>query len=471
MQMPVAEIRPAPSGFRSSVRGLFPGPLLREIGAFALPVFIEQAAISMSSLISTMLVSSIGPEAVAGVSLVESLNFLIQQIFLSLEIGATVVIAQYCGRKDMRSASEASVQAMLTSLGIAMLISMILLIFPDFVLGIVLRGAERGVLEAAKTYFLCTVISFPLLSIYVITAASLRGSGSPGLSVISVIVTNGSLVVLGLLFIRILGFGVLGIGIALILARLLGALAGLFLLRVKGGALTIERWIPRKIDWNIQRSILFIGIPSCIENLIFQTGRLITQTYTIPLGTSAIAVNALSNSICGFYNIPGNTAASIAIPIVGKYLGMRNRKEAWNSSRMILLLSTLSFVLLSGILYILAVPVAGLFTRDRELIDGIVYISRSNFIVTPILWTMSFVAPAVLRASGDVKFTTASAILSMIFFRMTIGYLLAIVLGFGVIGIWTGMYADWMVRGILFGIRYYRRKWTERTFIRESGCD
>lgn len=443
-------------------------PSLREIGSFTLPVLFEQVTIATTAVISTMLVAHVSPAAISGVNLMESLNYLIQQIFLSLEIGATVVIAQYCGRNNLKSASEASVQALLTSLGIALLISALMLIFPDTVLGIVLGGAEAAVFAAAKTYFICTVISFPFLSIYVIAAASLRGSGNPRLSVISVFVTNVSYALLGLILTKWAGLGVLGVGIAMILARLLGAAAGLLLMKRGNGTLAIERWIPKKIDWTIQRSILLIGIPSCIENLLFQTGRLITQTYTIPLGTSAIATNALSNTIAGFYNIPGNTAGSIAIPIVGKYLGMRNKKDAWRSSGEILILSAVSLGLLSLILYIFAYPVARMFTDDAAIIEGIVLVSRSNYLVTPVIWTMSFVAPAVLRASGDVKYTTAVAMLSMFLFRITIGYLLAIVMGFGVIGIWAGMYADWLVRGILFGIRYFRRKWLDRTLIRDS---
>ncbi|MHB1453463.1 MAG: MATE family efflux transporter [Saccharofermentanales bacterium] len=453
-------------------RRLTANPNIREIGSFALPLFAEQTSIAMTAVISTMLVSRVSSSAVSGVSLVESLNFLFQQIFLSIEIGATVVIAQYCGRNDSKSASETSVQAMLTSLGIALLISTTMLIIPDVILGFVLGKAEPAVYQAARIYFLFAVISFPFLSIYAITAASLRGSGNPRLSLISVFITNASFILCGLFFVNGLKMGVAGVGLALVMARLSGAMTGLFLLKMKSNNLHIERWIPKKIDWHIQKSILLIGVPSCIENLIFQTGRLTTQTFTIMMGTSSIATNALSNSICGFYNIPGNTAAAIAVPIVGKYLGMRNKKDAWQSSKIILILSTLTLSLLSLVLFIFIRPVAGLFTADKGIIDGIAFISRTNFIVTPVIWTLSFVAPAVLRASGDMKFTTMVSIFSMVVFRMTIGYFLAITMGLGVIGIWIGMYVDWAVRGILFGIRYYRRRWTDRILIREreSSC-
>jgi Na+-driven multidrug efflux pump len=64
-----------------------------------------------------------------------------------------------------------------------------------------------------------------------------------------------------------------------------------------------------------------------------------------------------------------------------------------------------------------------------------------------------------------MKYTTAISIFSMLFLRMTVGYYLAIILGFGVFGIWIGMYADWSFRGILFSIRYLKGKWLHREII------
>lgn len=436
-----------------------------EVGAFALPVFVEQFAIAFMGVISAMLVSNISASAISGVNLVESLNFLIQQIFLSLEIGATVVVAQYCGRGDHESASKASVQAMLTSLCIAFLITAAMLVFPNQILRIIFGNAEAAVFNSGKIYFIFAAISFPFLSIYAITTASIRGSGNPKLSLIGVIITNVSFMVLGLIFIKIFKMGVAGAGLSLVISRMLGAVTGLFLLKTGNSVLIIDKWIPDKIEWKIQRAILLIGVPSCVESMLFSAGRLVTQTYAVSMGTQAMAVNALSNTIAIFYNIPGNTAAATAVPLVGKYLGMRDKENAKNISRIIILLSTLALATVSVILAVLARPIAGLFTTDSLIAGELVFIARTNFFVSPVAWTFSFVVPSILRASGDMKYTTSISIFSMLFLRMTVGYYLAIVMGFGVLGIWMGMYSDWCFRGILFGIRYVKGNWLHRNII------
>lgn len=440
---------------------------LREIGAFAFPVFLEQFSIAFMSVMSTVFVASAGTAAVSGVSLIESMNYLIQQPFLGLEIGAVVVIAQYCGRGDFESASKASIQAMITSFGVAMVLCVVLFTFPDLAVSPLLGKADKEVYEAGRLYFRFTVLSFPLLAIYSIAAASLRGSGSPRLSLIGVVITNASFILIGFILVKGFDKGITGVGTALIFARLLGASVGIFLL-VKGKSnIIIRKWIPEKINWNIQKMILTLGIPAMIENMVFQGGRLITQTYTVALGTAAMATNALSNSIAGFYNIPGNTASVTAVPIIGKYLGMRNKNEAKASSKMILILSILSLTILSVILIVLAGPVAGLFTSDKYIADSVIYVTRWNLIVSPFVWTTSFVTPAILRASGDIRFTTIVSVSSMLLFRVTLGYLFAFVLGWGVIGIWAGMFADWTVRSILFGGRYLKGRWTERVVIKD----
>ncbi len=438
-----------------------------EIGSFALPIFIEQFCIASTAVVSALLVSHIGSAAIAGVSLVEALNLLIQQVFLSLEIGATVVVAQFCGRKDPKSAGEASIQAMLTSMAIALFICILCLCFPNMVLQIVFGQADEAVYAAGRVYFMFTALSFPFLSVYAISIGSIRGSGNPRRSLIGVILVNASFILLGLLFVRGIGLGVAGAGLALLLSRILGAGTGLFLLKKEKNTIIIQRWIPKKIVWPIQKLILLIGIPSCIENMIFTAGRLVTQTYLVPFGTGAIAANALLNSISGFYNIPGSTAVSMAIPLVGKYLGMRDRQRAIDISRIILFIVIGIMVVVSGFFLLFIRPISGLFSDEIAIIEQMLPVGRLYFYLAPAMWPLSFLLPAVLRASGDVKYTTAVSVTSMILFRMTIGYVLCVVLQMGVMGVWIGMACDWGVRGILFGIRYLKGKWADRQLIRD----
>ena len=80
-------------------------------------------------------------------------------------------------------------------------------------------------------------------------------------------------------------------------------------------------------------------------------------------------------------------------------------------------------------------------------------------LATPILWSFSFIPPAALRAAGDVKFEMLVSMGGMIFVRVVLAYVLGVVLGMGVMGVWLGMYADWVFRGILLMLRVKSNKW------------
>jgi Na+-driven multidrug efflux pump len=88
-------------------------------------------------------------------------------------------------------------------------------------------------------------------------------------------------------------------------------------------------------------------------------------------------------------------------------------------------------------------------------------IMLTSCIAVPLFWPASFITPAIIRSSGDGKFTSVVSILSMITMRLTISYVLTHVFKIGVIGIWLGMYSDWLVRIAFFFPRFRSGKWLQ----------
>ena len=83
----------------------------------------------------------------------------------------------------------------------------------------------------------------------------------------------------------------------------------------------------------------------------------------------------------------------------------------------------------------------------------------------PVVWTMAFVPGYGLRAAGDVKFSMITSCCTMWACRFCLCVFLIRVLGFGPMGVWIGMFADWTVRGIIFTWRFHSRKWLEHKVI------
>ncbi|MBZ9687030.1 hypothetical protein G9F72_011915 [Clostridium estertheticum] len=115
------------------------------------------------------------------------------------------------------------------------------------------------------------------------------------------------------------------------------------------------------------------------------------------------------------------------------------------------------------------IPFAGnvvsLFTNNKEIIHLASTVLIVNSLCIP-LWSIAFVLPSGLKGAGDVKYTLITTIIGMWLFRITLGYLLGVVLKFGLVGVWLGMVIDWVVRGSLYFIRFKKGKWKRNIVIK-----
>jgi Na+-driven multidrug efflux pump len=122
-------------------------------------------------------------------------------------------------------------------------------------------------------------------------------------------------------------------------------------------------------------------------------------------------------------------------------------------------------VLMTAILMPLFYPMVSLFHPPVEIVDDIFWVTLINAVAQIPLWSISFLLPAGLRAAGDARFTSVVSLLSMWLFRIVLGYVLGISMGFGIIGVWVAMNLEWGVRGLIFLWRFRGKKWYEHRLV------
>ena len=101
---------------------------------------------------------------------------------------------------------------------------------------------------------------------------------------------------------------------------------------------------------------------------------------------------------------------------------------------------------------------ASLYTNSPEVIRLTGILIKSNSVAL-LVWATSFVLSAGLKGAGDTRYTMVTAFVGMWAFRIGLGYVLAIVLKMGILGIWVAMYIDWLVRGTMYSLRLRGNKW------------
>ena len=91
----------------------------------------------------TIMVSYVGENSVSGVSLVDSINILVIQIFSALATGGAVVAAQYIGRSETNNACRSAKQLLNASIVLSGALMAICLCFRKFILSTVFGKSNR----------------------------------------------------------------------------------------------------------------------------------------------------------------------------------------------------------------------------------------------------------------------------------------------------------------------------------------
>ena len=431
----------------------------RALWMLLIPLIIEQMLNSLMGMVDTLMVSRVGAEAISAVSLVDSINNLVLQVFAAMAAGAAIICSQYLGRKDEKGCNDAAKQIVLTVVVISSVIMIIGVGFRKPLLHLIFGSVEEAVMTNAQMYFLITALSYPFIALFQAGAAFYRACGNSKFTMKTALIANVANIVGNTLFIFVLQMGAAGAAISTLISRALCAFVVFYALRKPGYAIQLKNYFSIRPDLNLIVKILAIGVPSGIENGMFQFGKLAIQSTVSSLGTAAIAAQAMTII---FENVNGMAAVGIGIglmTVVGQSIGAGRQEEAKYYIVKLAGYAEVAMIISCILVYIAARPVTVLAGMSEESTVLCMQMILAITIVKPLLWVPSFTPPNGLRAAGDVRFSMITATLTMWLCRVALSIFLMRVVKTGPIGVWYGMFADWGVRGVIFTIRFVRGKW------------
>jgi hypothetical protein len=135
------------------------------------PLVVEQLLGMTIGLADIMMMSAVGEYAVSGVSLVDTINILIINIFAALATGGAVVSSQYIGRRDTTSASRSARQLVYITLLVSLALMLLALPLRRPLLKLIYGNIPPEVMGAAEIYFRITALSYPFIALYNACAA------------------------------------------------------------------------------------------------------------------------------------------------------------------------------------------------------------------------------------------------------------------------------------------------------------
>ena len=437
----------------------------RMIRNLLVPVVLEQILNSIMGTADTMMVSNVGSAALSAVSLVDSINVLLIQAFSALAAGGAIVCAQYIGQRNYEKANMSARQVLFIITAISVVVSAVCLIFQKPLLRLIFGAVDADVMRASETYFFFTALSFPFIAAYDSAASIFRAQentkGPMTISMISNIMNIGGNAIL----IWVFHLGVAGAAISTLVSRIFCAVVVLWQLRKDRQPVVVKDYLKIRPDWSMIGRILGLGIPSGIENSMFQLGKLAIQSTVSTLGTAAIAAQAMTNIL---ENLNGIAAIGVGVglmTIVGQCLGAGRKDEAVYYIKKLCVIAEAVIIVSCLSVYALVRPVTILGGMESTSAEMCIHMMTWITIVKPVVWTMAFVPGYGLRAAGDVKFSMITSCCTMWACRFCLCVFLIRVLGFGPMGVWIGMFADWSVRGIIYAIRLKNKKWLNHQVI------
>ena len=121
-------------------------------------------------------------------------------------------------------------------------------------------------------------------------------------------------------------------------SRALGAVIILYLAAVRHDNPARITWNGvRRLEAGMVRNILYIGIPSALENSLFQLGRVLVVSMISLFGTVHISANAVANNLDGIGCIVGQAMGLAMITVVGRCVGAGDLDQAARYTRKLLL--------------------------------------------------------------------------------------------------------------------------------------
>ena len=400
-----------------------------------IPIIVEQFLNALMGMADTMMISNLGSAAISAVSLTDSINTLMIQVFAALAAGGTVICSQYLGQKNLAQCNKAARQLLLIILVLSGGIAAFCFALRRPLLALIFGQVSGDVMAASLVYFEITVLSYPFFALFQGGAGLFRASGDSKLPMRISILTNLMNIVGNAVLIFVIPMGVAGAALSTLLSRVVGAVWILACLHRDRQKIVVRNYLAVRPDGDMIKKILFLSIPAGVENGMFQFGKLAIQSSVSTLGTTAIAAQAMTSILENVNGIAGCGVGIGMMTVVGQCLGAGYKDQAVYYIKKLTVWAEVVIISSCTIVYVIAGPVVRLAGMEPDAAALCLKMVLLITIVKPIFWAMSFIPAYGFRAAGDVKFTMLVSSLTMWLCRVAGSIFMIRVLHLGILSV------------------------------------
>ncbi|MDE6625837.1 MAG: MATE family efflux transporter [Lachnospiraceae bacterium] len=433
------------------------------------PSVLAQLTSVLMQYIDASMVGKMGADASAAIGLVASTTWLFGGVCSSGAAGFSIQAAQYIGAKNFEKAREVLRQSLVAILLFTVVLAAIGAAI-SFSLPVWLGGAKEIQWEASL-YFLIYVCSLPAMGMGRLAGSMLQCSGNmkiPG-------ILNSLMCVMDVIFNACLifesftvsfagvqlrlpgaGLGVAGAALGTALAHIVTAVLMLYFLCFRSSIFKLQRGESFRLQKPCIKRAVTISLPIAVERVVVSGAMVVATRIVAPLGITAIAANSFAITAESLCYMPGYGIADAATTLTGQSIGAGRNKLAVSFGRITVGLG-MAIMACTGALMFFAAPfMIGILTPNAAVRELGIQILRIEAYAEP-LFGASIVVAGVLRGAGDTLVPSIMNFVSLWAVRLVLSYFLA--KPYGLVGVWIAMAVELCFRGIIFLIRFERKKW------------
>ena len=373
------------------------GSIARKLVRFALPVFWGNLFQQLYNVVDSLVVGNLlGSEALAAVGSSGSLIFLLVGLFYGTFSGAGVVVSRFFGARDNENVSKAVHTTVTFGLlcGVAVTILGSLLA-PQI---LVWMGTPENVLPNSLAYVRVYFGGVLTVVMYNTVSGIMQAVGDSRHPLYYLLTSSIVNVVLDILFVGPLHMGIAGAAWATVIAQATSAMLGLYRLTKVQASYRLELRKLR-IHPRLLKQILYLGIPSGIQNSIVALANLVVQSNINAFGSMAMAGCGAYAKIEGFGFLPITSFSLALTTFIGQNLGAKEYDRAKRGARMGILACMVLAELIGACIYLFSPLLISAFDHTPEVVAVGVKQARTITLFYFLLALTHGIA-AVMRGAG-----------------------------------------------------------------------
>ena len=428
---------------------------------FSIPLLIGNIFQQLYNMVDSIVVGNvIGEKALAAVGTGFPVIFMLSSLFMGIGIGATIMISQFYGAKDFEKLKN-TISTIYTALMVGAIPLTLVGIFISDPLLRLMQVPDDGTLEMARIYMMVVFVGIIGNLGFNINAGILQGLGDSRTSLFFLLIATIINIVLDILFTVFLGFGVMGVALATIIAQICSWIFGITFINKHYSFIHIQ---PFRFHFHKKLFIqaMKLGIPSGLQQALFSIGIMVMQSLVNSYGSAFMAGFNGANKIDTFAFMPIQSFTTAITTYVGQNMGAARLDRVKKGTRAGVVLAVGCSIVIGGLLYPFSAFMMRMFSQNADVIAaGVSYLHC----VLPFysLLAISFIYSSALRGAGEMIVPLISSFVSLWLARVPVAYLIA--------GIWGKdyiflSYAVGWALGIAISYIYYRTgKWKKKSLV------